>query len=350
MNRGRALLAFAIVIAAALSARAAEIRLLSEATPAGAVVRLGDIAEVFAADNERVAVLRSAELCPAGGSDSRRTLSARQIQELLYLRGFSPTECRFSGASHVTLISAAAPKEPKTVLPAMEKRATDAVRSGIEQYTTRQRRSNEPVELEFTLSDEQVRAIDTAAYRLAIRGGSEPWLGTQQYDVVLAGGAKPLPITAEVKLPPMAVVAKRAIDRGEIFAPEDLALARLKPGADASGLFENADSVVGREATRAIGPGQTIDEGSLRQPLLVRKGDAVTVYTRAPGLQVRTTARAREDGSLGELVSIESMLNRQTFLARVSGSQEVEIYARPADTGHGRTEAQSTASDKGQTR
>ena len=90
---------------------------------------------------------------------------------------------------------------------------------------------------------------------------------------------------------------------------------------------------MGRETTRAIGPGQSIDDGSLRQPLLVRKGDAVTVYTRSPGLQVRTTGRAREDGSRGELISIESMLNRQTFLARVTGSQEVEIYARPADTG-----------------
>ncbi|HEY5313617.1 MAG TPA: flagellar basal body P-ring formation chaperone FlgA [Pirellulales bacterium] len=322
-----------VSLAAAGSAWAAEIRLRSDATPSGPVVRLGDIAEIYAADPERAAVLRSVELFPAGSGRAPRVVPARDVQELLFLRGFSPAECRISGASHVTLAAAPQSKEAKTVMPAMEKRAADTVRAAIQQYTIRQRRSKEIMELDFTLSDEQVRAIDGAAYRLAIRGGSEPWLGSQRYEILLEGGGKPSQLEAQVRLPPSAVVAKRAIDRGEILQPEDVALAQLKPGADTSGLFDRVDAVVGHETTRAIGPGQTIDDGSLRHPLLVRKGDAVTVYTRSPGLQVRTTARSRDDGSLGELITIESMLNRQTFLARVSGSQEAEIYARPADTG-----------------
>ena len=252
-----------------------------------------------------------------------------------------------SGASQVTLAATPPPSEPKTIMPAMEKRATDAVRTAVQQYTARQRHSSDILDLQFTLSDEQVRAIDAAVYRVAVRGGSDPWLGDQHYDILLAAGGKPLPLDAQVRLPPSAVVAKRALNRGDIVQPEDVTLARLKVGADTSGLFDRIESVVGSELTRALGPGQTIDDSSLRQPLLVRKGDAVTVYTRSPGLQVRTTARAKEDGSLGDLISIESMLNRQTFLARVSGSQEVEIYARPADTGTGRRPGASTGLTKG---
>ena len=70
----------------------------------------------------------------------------------------------------------------------MEKKAADTVRAAIQQYTIRQRCSKEAVELDFTLSDEQVRAIDSAAYRLAIRGGAEPWLGSQRYEILLEGG------------------------------------------------------------------------------------------------------------------------------------------------------------------
>jgi flagella basal body P-ring formation protein FlgA len=332
-----------IVLVWAAPAWAAEIRLRSEAEPAGPVVRLGDIADVFAADPEKAALLKSVELFPAGSGRAPRTLYARDVQEMLLLRGFHPTECRVSGSSQVKLTVASRPKEPKTIMPAMEQRATDAVLAAIQQYVSRQRKSKEAVELKFTLSDQQVRFIDAAAYRLAIRGGAEPWLGSQRYEVLASGGAKPIELDAEVQLPPSAVVAKRAIDRGEVLQPEDVGLQRLKPGADNSGLFDHIESVVGRETTRAIGPGQNIDDGSLRQPLLVRKGDAVTVYTRSPGLQVRTTGRARDDGSRGELISIESMLNRQTFLARVTGSQEVEIYARPADTGQARQLAEPTS-------
>lgn len=327
-------------------ARAAEIRLLAEAKPAGPVVRLGDIAEIYAADPERAAVLRSVELFAAGGARSR-TMQAHEVQELLFLRGFSPTECRMSGASQVTLLAAPAPVEPKAVMPAMEKRASNAVRGAIQQYAAHQRHADDVLDLQFTLSDEQVRAIDAAVYRVAVRGGSDPWIGPQHYDIVLASGGKPLPLDATVLLPPLAVVAKRALERGQVLQADDVTLARLKVGADTSGLFDRIESVVGSELTRALGPGQTIEDESLRQPLLVRKGDAVTVYTRSPGLQVRTTARAKEDGSLGELISIESMLNRQTFLARVSGSQEVEIYARPADTGVRRRPAAAAGMVKG---
>jgi flagella basal body P-ring formation protein FlgA len=54
----------------------------------------------------------------------------------------------------------------------------------------------------------------------------------------------------------------------------------------------------------------------------------VTVYVRAPGVQVRTAARSRDTGSQGELISVESLENRQTYFARVTGIQEAEVYAR----------------------
>ena len=66
----------------------------------------------------------------------------------------------------------------------------------------------------------------------------------------------------------------------------------------------------------------------MRQPLLVRKGEVVTVYVRASGVQVRTTARSRDNGSHGELINVESLENRKTYFARVTGIQEAEVYAR----------------------
>ena len=62
----------------------------------------------------------------------------------------------------------------------------------------------------------------------------------------------------------------------------------------------------------------------------MRRGEVVTVYARASGIRVRTVARSRDDGGEGELVSVESLADRSTFYARVSGIREVEVYARAA--------------------
>jgi flagella basal body P-ring formation protein FlgA len=60
---------------------------------------------------------------------------------------------------------------------------------------------------------------------------------------------------------------------------------------------------------------------------LVQQNDVVTVYARAAGVQVRTQARARDAGSLGDLIAVESISDRKTYFARVSGIQEVEVDA-----------------------
>ena len=45
-------------------------------------------------------------------------------------------------------------------------------------------------------------------------------------------------------------------------------------------------------------------------------------------MQVRTTGRALDDGGLDDLVGVESVKDRRRFTARVSGYQELEVFAR----------------------
>ncbi len=86
---------------------------------------------------------------------------------------------------------------------------------------------------------------------------------------------------------------------------------------------------MGHELVRAVGTGLPVTSDALRPPLAVHRGEVVTVLARAGGIRIRTNARAREEGSVGELVAVESLSNRSTYYARVTGSREVEVYARP---------------------
>ena len=116
----------------------------------------------------------------------------------------------------------------------------------------------------------------------------------------------------------------------------------VKPGVvDAP--FYRLEDVIGQETKRALVLDQAIEHEQIRSPLLVKRGEAVAVYARAAGIQVRTTGRVTQDGGRGDLIVVESMETRERFFARVSGIHEVEIYADTseaagvADTG-GRSE------------
>ena len=81
------------------------------------------------------------------------------------------------------------------------------------------------------------------------------------------------------------------------------------------------------EVKRSIPKDRVIQRDQVRLPLMVQRRDVVTVYVRVGGIEVRANARAREDGSYGDVIQVESLGNRKRLLARVIAPQEVEVFA-----------------------
>jgi flagella basal body P-ring formation protein FlgA len=181
------------------------------------------------------------------------------------------------------------------------------------------------------LNDEQVQLIATADQLIAATGGQSPWIGRQHFELRARGNASaPLAIAAQVALPAAVVVATHAVPRGAIVRASDVELQRCSAETPVGGTFPTAEEVVGKEAIKLIAPGQTLDANSIRPQVLVHSGEVVTLYGRNAGITVRMTARCQENGAQGELVSVETILERKRLLARVCGLQEVEIYAGAA--------------------
>jgi flagella basal body P-ring formation protein FlgA len=327
------LIAGLLWFAACGSSEAAEIILRNTCQSASTMVRLGDVAEIYASDEEQVKILSAVELMPAPASGGRRFLRAREIQEILAARGLNLTDHRLSGSSQIEITRPApAPHPLLSVTPDVGRKARDAVCAAIVAHLQNNASVKEPWDVAVDLTNDQVRALADGAFKATVQGGTAPWVGPQQFVITpQVPKANSFPLEARVSLPPMVVVAVRSIASGSIIQPGDVALQRSKSIQDGEDICDDLDQVVGNETTRSIGVGQFVDHDFICEPVLVHKGDAVTVYSRSSGLRVRTTGRARDDGSLGELISIESLLNRQAFFARVSGVHEVEIYARAVD-------------------
>jgi flagella basal body P-ring formation protein FlgA len=128
----------------------------------------------------------------------------------------------------------------------------------------------------------------------------------------------------------MVVAAVRSLPRGAILRAGDLTMVNGNSGDGGNGSFASIEEVVGKQATKVIAEGKILTPDALQSPLMVRRGDVVTVYARTAGIRIHTTARAKDDGAMGDLVSVESMTDRKQFTARVSGPREMEVFAQAA--------------------
>ena len=103
---------------------------------------------------------------------------------------------------------------------------------------------------------------------------------------------------------PVVVVAAHALPRGAVIAAGDVRLDAPKPDSTPADAISAVEDVLGQQTTRTIAAGQVFSAGSVEPPTLVRRGEIVSVCVRRPGIRVRSSARARDDGGLGDVVGV----------------------------------------------
>ncbi len=315
-------------------AAAAELRLRTTCNPAGAVVTLGDVAEIDSTDARQAASLAAVELFPAPGAAEQRSVKVREIQDLLLLRGVNLTELRFSGSSEVTIqavVARPAVAVSKPVPVAETLRIKRRVCEALDKYLTQRAGTPQTWLLEFELTDEQAHALMDPVRPIRVAGGCSPWTGSQRFDLTVEGPKEPahVAIEASVRIIAPVAVAVHSLARGAVIREGDVELRQLPAADKIAGALHAVEDTINHELVRPVAAGSAVTSDCLRAPLAVHHGDVVTVYAQSGSVRIRTNARSHDEGSIGELVAVESLLNRSTYYARVSGVREVEVYARP---------------------
>ncbi|CAK9074874.1 Flagellar basal-body rod protein FlgG (Distal rod protein) [Durusdinium trenchii] len=314
----------------------------------GALVLLGDVAEILTNDPVEAERLASIELFPAPASSRKRFVSLYEMRDALQ-RKLDLSGISLSGASRITVHGVMLEEEPepeperapvvRPVSSVVKKRAELRVEEALTDYLRQQARSEGPWTIRFSMSESQMQsnaeALAKADTTVTVMGGRAPWTGSQSFSISVESTTiegetelQQFSIDTVVTLPPAVVVAARPLTRGSLIREGDVRLDFQSDLRKGDATFDRIEDVIGLETTQSIAAGDAMLGRELRKPLLVKAGDAVTVYARTGGIQVRTVARARDSGSMGELVSVETLNDRKAYFARVSGIQKVEVYAR----------------------
>jgi flagella basal body P-ring formation protein FlgA len=125
------------------------------------------------------------------------------------------------------------------------------------------------------------------------------------------------------------VVPARDIMRGEVIGESDLTFADVSTTATPATTVTKFEALTGMQARRMLRAGQSIRPDDVRRPVVVTKGQTVTMIFSAPGVELAATGRAMSEGGVGDTVTIQNPASFRMISATVTGPGAVRA-ANPA--------------------
>ncbi len=280
---------------------------------AGPRVRLGDVAEGPLPPRAAALVLGS------GGPGRTLRLTAKGILRRLVTAGLA-AEVRLAGAERCRVRLGGRPV------------AAGPVRERVEALLGERLPAGPPGApaswLELELAPPRLTAAGSWTVELL---GSEPLRpGRNLVGVAVTAGERRTRLSATVTCHVYGetAVATGAVRREEALAPDRFAWSWRDLADGTDGLLVGRERLTGCCATRDLAPGDELRESDLRPIPLVRRGEPVELVIRRGGVAVSVTAEARQDGRLGQVVSVRNSLNGEVVAGRVAGPGRVEWRRR----------------------
>jgi flagella basal body P-ring formation protein FlgA len=115
------------------------------------------------------------------------------------------------------------------------------------------------------------------------------------------------------------VVPNRDIGRGETIGETDLVYGTIASNTVFSGIATSVDQLKGMEARRMLRAGEIVRAVDVRHPVVIAKGEIVTMTFEAPGITVTASGRAMSEGGIGDTVTVQNPASFRQISAIVTG-------------------------------
>ena len=119
------------------------------------------------------------------------------------------------------------------------------------------------------------------------------------------------------------VVPVRDIARGEVISDSDLTFGSVAGTALMNGTVTSMDGARGMEARRVLRAGDVFSTSDLRHPVVVSRGQTVTMTFDAPGVGLTAMGRAMSEGGIGDTVTVQNPASFRMVSAIVTAAGTV---------------------------
>ena len=124
------------------------------------------------------------------------------------------------------------------------------------------------------------------------------------------------------------VIASRLLP-GDVIDRTDIEWIEVRADDLQRDALVDAADLIGRTPTRGLAAGQPVRSRDVRDPLLVERGQLVTIYHRHPLMTLAVQGKALQNGSKGDVVRVQNTRSNTVLEATVSGAGRVVV--QPAE-------------------
>jgi flagella basal body P-ring formation protein FlgA len=144
--------------------------------------------------------------------------------------------------------------------------------------------------------------------------------GRRRFDVQLVREGAVLatvPVTARTEARGSVVVAKQSLPRGAVLGPNDLAVVERNSRDVPDDALTAPEQAIGMETKVALAAEAPLPRTALAPPVVVKKGDLVTMIVETAAMKLTVLGEALEPGAVGAAIKVINRSSKQAVAGKV---------------------------------
>lgn len=126
-------------------------------------------------------------------------------------------------------------------------------------------------------------------------------------------------VPVKVSILSSVIVTKHTIPAKTKITEDDLDYGQFDKNKLYEGYFTNKQDVVGNESSYSLNAGSVITKRSIRQPVIVRNNQTITLVAQKGAVAVSMQGIAREDGALNSIIKVYNPTSKRIVESVVTG-------------------------------
>jgi flagella basal body P-ring formation protein FlgA len=335
---------------AADSTPSGTLELRADATVNGPDVKLKQVCRWSDTDAAVFTPIADTTLLQFSGSESFRTISMEEINQTLHEAGVNIAMINFTGATSCTITRSDAQADSQQTIqqwidtqqPAagsttpVQSLAADAKPDPnfhtlrdllIADLSQRLNIPTQTLQLTFSAQDDKLLSLAEPIFKFDVEPSRARALGNVSWQVTVQtdSASRKVTVNATARAWLDQVIVAQPLAIHKVLEAADFTTRRILVDSMPDRQLLHIDQCVGQEAAEDLPPGTVMTAQLVNAIPLVKPGQLVTIELRHGSVELRSVARAMEQGSLGQTVRVRNENTRDMLDVTVTGAQEARL-------------------------
>lgn len=292
-------------------------RLMEKATVVGPVIKLGDVTEILGGGKGAHDPLTELEIGRAAPPGQAVVLTRSGMILALRREGLFQVGMKFEGADRVEVLTQSQKFDPQGVLP--------DIKNFIQKQTGE---FPEFLEVRFEGSP-KVLVLPAGEVTVRLKPnvtGKYEGIMTLQAELNVDGRSiRTTNLRVRVDRFRPFVKTTRAVEKGEKFTSQNVALVKFSGKFGPRGGFNDLNQVLGRSAALALAPETMLRVTDLFDPPIIVHGQVVEAVVQKGNVELSVQVRAVQDGKMGDVIQVENTDSHKVLKAKVLDEKRVLV-------------------------